>query len=457
MRTKKILLLGIIGAGLIFRSCGNPLPVVEAEQFMYLYLKGAKESPVIKNLNMANSADTAFFVSMSYGGTTNYAQGDISAEIEADYSLTDAFNAAHNTDYLPLPAETYALDRTTIRIVNGKNVSDSAKLTIRMSVIDMTNEYLLPVTLKSVSGGNLPLKEEFKTLYLVFQGGDTESGRDRWTRVGASSAQHPVENVFDGDRNTYWQSAADAMPQWFAVDMQGFKRISGFTWVNCTDLATQPAIPKHVKIETSMNGAQWTEVLDIPELKSSRVMQILPLERSVVARFFRVMVLSTWNGAPYTYVAEIDIYFGEKPEEEQDIEKHKWTIVNTNGIWNDNYSASKAIDGDPDTPWHTDPNINNYPYWFIVDFHNTLKISGIIFQNRREDPDAKNFPKHVKWEASDDLNTWTTILEIDELPGVKTEQYLPCTTVVSARYLRFTVYNGWVGQIWTYVGEMSIY
>jgi hypothetical protein len=323
----------------------------------------------------------------------------------------------------------------------------------------MSYEYILPVTIKSVSGGNLPLGEEFKTLYLVFQGGEIESGRDRWIRAGASSEgeEHVVANVFDGDRSTYWQSdASGSMPQFFAVDMQGYKRISGFTWVNRTD-NTQPAIPKHVKIETSMDGTEWTPALDIPELKSTRVLQVLALERSVVARFFRVTVESSWADASHTYVAEVDIYFGEKPEGEQDIEKHKWTIVESQNDWRDDVSARYAIDGDPMTPWHTHPEINNYPYWFTVDFHNTLKISGIIFWNRMEDEYATNFPKHVKWEASDDLLNWTTILEIDELPAVKMEQDLPCTVIVNARYLRFMVYNGWTGQFWTFVGEMSIY
>jgi archaellum component FlaF (FlaF/FlaG flagellin family) len=464
IRIKKTLLFGIIYTGSLFWSCSNPTPIVEAEQFMYLSLREAKNAPVIKILNLANSSDTAFFVSMYYGGTTNYKQGDISAVIEADYLLVDAFNEAHNTAYLPLPAETYALDKTTIRIVNGENTSDAAKLTIRMSVINLINDvYLLPVTIKSVSG-SLSLNEEQKTLYLAFHGNvDEDNGRDRWISAGASSewqSTYPVKNVFDGSRNTYWHSDADgSMPQWFAVDMQGLKRISGFTWVNRTD-RDQPAIPKHVKIETSMNGRDWTQVLDIPELPQSRVLQVLPLGQTLVAGYFRVTVLSNWADAPYTYVAEVDIYSGEAPEPEpegQDIEKHNWTIVESYNDWRPDVGASKAIDGDPYTPWHTDPNVNNYPYWFIVDFHNTLKISGVIFWNRMEDPYATNFPKHVKWEASNNLENWTTILEIDELPGVKTEQYLPCTTVVSARYLRFTVYNGWTGEAWAFVGEMSIY
>ncbi|MDR1102723.1 MAG: DUF1735 domain-containing protein [Tannerella sp.] len=331
MKTNKLGITGILCAAALLWSCSDPVPVIENEQFMYLSLTGAKEAPAVKNLNLESIADTVFFIGMAYGGTTNYEQGDISAVIEADLSLVDAFNAANRTGYLPLPAETYQLDRSTLQIDNGKNISDMAQLTIRMNIINLSNDYLLPVTVKSVSGGSLPLNEETKTLYLVFRGDiEDDSGRERWTTAGASSegqGASPVKNIFDSNRDTYWHSdAAGSMPQWFAVNMQGFKRISGFTWVNRTD-PNQPAIPKHVTIETSMNGTDWTPALDIPELEQSRMMQVLELEHTVVAKYFRVTVLSNWAEAPYTYIAEIDIYYGEAPLAETDFAKHNWTLV----------------------------------------------------------------------------------------------------------------------------------
>jgi hypothetical protein len=303
------------------------------------------------------------------------------------------------------------------------------------------------------------LKEELKTLYLVFQGDvDEDNGRDRWTSAGVSSEEQykPVSNTFDGDRSTFWKSGATgSMPQWFAVNMQGFKRISGFTWVNCVD-PTQPAVPKHVKFETSMNGREWSEALDILELDPSRAMQVLKLDRTIAAKFFRVTVVSNWADAPYTYVAEVDIFSGDAPEAEQDVEKHKWRIVASHADWNADWQASRAIDGNPNTAWHTHLE-GDYPYWFIIDFNKTLKIGGILFQNRLADPGATNFPKHVKWETSSDKVKWTTILELDELPNIENEQALPCTNVTNARYLKFTVYDGWTGGNWTFVGEMGIY
>jgi hypothetical protein len=461
MKLKKIMLMSMISTTLLLGSCSEPIPSIDADRFMYLFLMGAKELPSVKKLNLESMADTTFYITLAYGGTTNYDQGDISATLAADLSLVEAFNTANYTTYLPLPEDARTFDKTEIRIPNGKNMSEEPiKLTIRMSAIDLSIDYILPVTVRSVSGSVLPLNEELKTLYLVFQGDvDEDKGKSRWHTTGVSSEwqqTYVAALAFDDDRSTYWHSdAAGSMPQWFSVNMEGFKRLDGFTWVNRTD-PTQNALPKHVKLETSRNGTEWTEALNIPEMEQSRVLQVFPLGRTVVAKHFRVTVLSTWDNAPYTYVGEVDIYSGEAPESEQDIKKYNWTIVDSHADWNADWPASRAIDGNPNTTWHTHL-VGDYPYWFIVDFHQPLKINGILFQNRLDDASATNFPKHVKWEASDDLQTWTTILELDELPAEKTEQRLPCTNVTTARYLRFSIYNGWTGGDWTFVGEMSIY
>ncbi|MDR1380194.1 MAG: DUF1735 domain-containing protein, partial [Tannerella sp.] len=343
----KLAVLVLLAGSSFLWSCSDPVPAIELDQFMSLALSGAKETSVIKKLNLESTADTVFYITMTYGGTNNYERGEITATLDVDYSLVEAFNAANYTEYRLLPEGTYSFDRTDARIANGRNASEPVKLTLRMNALNLSFDYLLPVTVKSVSG-NLPLNEEMKTLYLVFRGDvEDESGRERWTGAGASSEgeNNPVENVFDGDRDTYWHSGeAGSMPQWFAVNMQGFKRIKGFTWVNCTDPA-QPALPKHVQIETSMNGTEWTQALDIPELEQSRVLQVLPLEQTVVAKFFRVTVLSAWADAPYTYVAEVDIYSGQEPEGETDFAKYNWTVDGFSSELMAVWGAACAIDG----------------------------------------------------------------------------------------------------------------
>jgi hypothetical protein len=444
-------------------SCGDPITTVEREEFFFLSLSGSKETPAIKKLNMESTDDTTFYITMTYAGTTNYERGDISATLEKAPSLVETFNAANKTAYRLLPDEAFSFDRTDLRISNGKNISEAVRLTIKMKTIDLNYDYLLPVVLTSVSGGEMPLNEDLKTLYLAFQGNvDDDKGKSRWSIAGSSSEQQDgtAEKVFDDDRNTFWHSDPNgAMPQWFAVNMQGFKRISGFTWVNRTDPA-QKALPRHVKFETSMNGREWTEALDVPELGESRVLQVFPLGRTIIAKFFRVTVLSNRADAPYTYVSEVDIYSGDAPEPEIDWAKHEWELVDVSSEWNSvDWTARNTFDGKINTTWHTEPfdvSKNGMPQWFIVDLKNSFMIHGFLLWNRQED--HGNEPKNIVFETSDDLVNWKLLLDEPEMSNAYDKELnLSATNPQRGRYLRVTVKTNWGNGAWTYIAELSLY
>lgn len=143
----------------------------------------------------------------------------------------------------------------------------------------------------------------------------------------------------------------------------------------------------------------------------------------------------------------------QEPSGVQIIDKSVWTIESYSSFWVGTLEPEKTIDGNPGTFWHTDPG-QPMPQWFIVNFSKPFKISGILLTNSANGTEV---PKHVTFEASNDLVSWTTILEIDELPKVLTEQRLPCDNIIKGQYLRFTVHNTWSGGTWTYLSEISIY
>jgi hypothetical protein len=454
-----------------FYSCSSdPVPRINLEQFMYISLSGAKENPSIKLLDLGSARDTLFNLSIAYGGTTDYEQGAITAEIAADKSLVDAFNAEHSTGYLPLPDATFSFDKTSLTIANGSNISDIARLSIHMNVINLAYEYILPVSVKSINSSKLPLNDELKTIYLVFQGDvDENPDQQNWISLDASSVWQTgfeVANAFDDDPDTYWHTDLTGLPQWFSVDMKGYKRISGFTWRNRRDY-DQRSIPRHVKIETSMNGITWSEALDtytpslnIPEMPQSRVLQVFPLTGTVLARYFKVSVLSSWTGDPYTYVAEVGIYSGDAPDAEYDWEKPLWTVLSRSSEWsNTSWAASNTIDGDKNTTWHTEPfdaAVNGMPQWFIIDMQKQRPLKGVKLWNRQED--HGNEPKNILFELSDDQITWRTALNEPEMSNAYTEELdLPFPDVATGRYLRVTVKTNWAGGAWTYIAELTPY
>ena len=311
MKLKFLFIICVVAA---ICACDDGIPdTVELKDFMYLSLTGASDDPTVIELDY-HIRDTVFITGgISYGGTTNYHQGNMEATIEADFTLVNSFNTAHGTDYLPLPANAYSLSSNKATIADGKNASDALKLTVRNSNMNLSKRYLFPLTVTSVSGGNLPLNDRLKTLYLAFTFEEivTTPDRSKWKSGGASTIQpgYAVEDMFDGDINTMWHTTYPVdLPQWFIVDMTELNQFSGFTLRNRQNYVVH--WPKHIKFEVRDNKTDWQTVLDIAELPQTRDEQTLPLEAPVVARYFRVTVLSIWgdDGTPAVDLSEIGIY-----------------------------------------------------------------------------------------------------------------------------------------------------
>lgn len=454
--------VSILCGVLILNSCSEPYAEsIELERFMFLSLSGATDGPIEQTISLEEPF--TYPVSVSYGGTTNYEQGDISVNLVVDNALVDQYNEANRTNYLALPDGSWSLDKNTITIPNGNRISDNVTVTVQPSKVDFAHEYLLPVTIQSATGDKIPVNEELKTTYLVIKG-DVEllPLENLWTVHGSSSVWqegYGVENAYDGNRNSYWHTALTGMPQWFAVNMNGYKLVEGFSWVNRQD-PDQHALPKHVKFETSMDGTTWTEVLDVPELPASRTLQVLELPQKVVAKYFKVTVLSNWAGAPYTYVAEVSTWAGAKPTGEYDWEKNTWEVIEYKSQWNDGMGIKNVFDGNKNTTWHSEPfdgSKNGMPQWFIVDMKKVRPaIKGFLIWNRQDDHGME--PKHVIFSVSEDKENWTTVLDLAEMSkDASKELDYKTTDPLAGRYLKVEVVSNWGSGAWTYFGEITAY
>lgn len=306
----------LICGAFILGSCGEPYDkIVELEQFKYIFISGATEYPADFAVEV-DATEAIFPLSISYGGTTNYEQGDISAEIEVINALVDTFNVENGTSYLPLPNDLYSLGTTTLKIENGNKASNTTEFSINPLAIDLNYEYLVPVTIKSISGGNIPLSEELKTTYILIRGKPYDWEKPTWGIVSYKSQWNDdwaVAKIFDGNKNTSWHSdpsntSVNDFPQWFIVDMKKMRpAISGFLIWNRQDDTGQG--PKHVVFSISEDNENWTVILDIPEMSQDQSTELDYIADSAVpGRYLKVEVLSNWGGNPWTYFGEITVY-----------------------------------------------------------------------------------------------------------------------------------------------------
>src|SRR5690606_4585413 len=120
---------------------------IELERFMFLSLSGSADSPIEQTISLDDPF--TYPLSASYGGTTNYNQGEITVNLVIDNALVDQYNSENSTDYLSLPDGSWALDKNAIVIPDGNRISDVATVTIDPSSVDFAHDYLVPVTIQS--------------------------------------------------------------------------------------------------------------------------------------------------------------------------------------------------------------------------------------------------------------------------------------------------------------------
>lgn len=133
-------------------------------------------------------------------------------------------------------------------------------------------------------------------------------------------------------------------------------------------------------------------------------------------------------------------------------EEDLWTVDESSSVWQDGFEVENVWDGDRATMWHSD--LSGMPQWFSINMNEYTFIDGFTWVNR-QDAGQDALPKHVLFETSMDGNTWTEVLEIEELPNNRIMQVIELSERVVAKYFKVTVLSNWVGAPYTYVAEVS--
>ncbi len=132
-----------------------------------------------------------------------------------------------------------------------------------------------------------------------------------WKIAGASGevAGRTAAMAIDNNTATLWQSSAaapkPAAQHWITIDMGISKVIDGFSFLNSY---TNEKSAKKVRIDVSQDNATWTKVLE-GALNVSFLRQLLPLQKSTNARYFRITASEMYDAnTPGLVFSEIDVY-----------------------------------------------------------------------------------------------------------------------------------------------------
>ncbi|SFG03354.1 DUF1735 and LamG domain-containing protein [Prevotella sp. KH2C16] len=151
----------LLAGGMSFTSCSS-----EGDDFDYnksgLFVSGTENNPVVKFVVEDTPASYAVTVQ-----STKKVESDVTLTLAIDPSKVDEYNAEHTTNYFSIPEGAVELEQTQVTISKDAAISAPALVKV-VSTEDFVDgrTYLIPVTVKSVSGTNEPLIETSKTIFL---------------------------------------------------------------------------------------------------------------------------------------------------------------------------------------------------------------------------------------------------------------------------------------------------
>ena len=121
-----------------------------------------------------------------------------------------------------------------------------------------------------------------------------------------------------------------------------------------------------------------------------------------------------------------------KPE----FNRGKWKIVSVDSFQPDEGIPEHAIDGDPNTFWHTQwsPDSPPHPHEMVIDFGEQLKVAAVVYQGR-QDMDHGRIRNYEIYLANDTSN-WGSPAAKGRFQNDAGKQVVRLPSPVTARYLK---------------------
>ena len=216
--------------------------------------------------------------------------------------------------------------------------------------------------------------------------------RNGWA-VSVDSAEMAGENgaaerAIDGDPNTFWHTAWSAAnplpPHTFTVDLGAVRTIGGFKYL--PRVGAGNGTIAGWRFSTSVDGSTWTlaaqgTFASSAEEKTVIVGNPIAPAPSGTTQYVRLEALSEVNGQPWASMAEFNLLDANGAV----IPRAEWRVsADSVEMVGENAAVERAIDGDPNTFWHTQWQGASPPgpHAFTVNLGTARAVSGFKYLPR---------------------------------------------------------------------------
>ena len=263
-------------------------------------------------------------------------------------------------------------------------------------------------------------------------------------------------NAVDGDPatmwHTQWQDASPGHPHEIVIELSHASRIQGLTYLPRQDDIENGTI-KDYEIYLSTDGKEFGEPVKKGAFESGKSKKTVSFEPKL-CRFLKLKALSEINGEAWTSAAEIGIV--QEAEKGPIKPTLKVVRVDSEETAGEDGKGANAVDGDPDTKWHTQWQDANpeHPHEIVVELTPACRIKGFTYLPRQDDSENGTI-KDFEFYVSQDGKEFGQPVKKGTFEGGKEKKTItfeskPC------RFIKLKALSEINDQPWTSVAEITV-
>lgn len=313
---------------IVINNANNDVPVSAARNIIFLKTQlklitagistwsNANTMSVV--LNKANNTITGPGALYLKGLLNDPLSGNSEVTIEAAPSLLAAYNQQTGRNYIPMPAASYQLQKTSVTIPESAlNSADSIVISLpNLQLFQTGNDYLLPIQIKTAKNqsADIGVSPTQKVVYIhvyVFENNidasnsgltGTTISRAGWVATASSAYfdTYGASKAIDGNNNSIW--LAIGVPNWLQVNMGVIKTVKGFN-INTADLGFLLGDILEMEVLASDDGTLWKlQGKFKSEASDTKVVKFIT---PVTAQYFRFNITKTADSF-YSAMSELN-------------------------------------------------------------------------------------------------------------------------------------------------------
>jgi hypothetical protein len=134
----------------------------------------------------------------------------------------------------------------------------------------------------------------------------------------------------------------------------------------------------------------------------------------------------------------------------------QWRIVSASSFQPNEGEPANAIDGNPDTFWHSrwSPDVAKPPHELVIDLGSSTQIAAVVYTDRVEQANGR--VRDYEIYLSEDGKTWGAPAAKGRFGRPAGEHTVKLSTPVTARFLRFVALSEVNNQPYASVAELAI-